>query len=67
MPLVEERLTALEAEVARLKETNRNGEAVPAPWWRRSEGTSRSTRIMTKRCELGRKWRETFRHRQVGA
>ena len=61
MPSVEERLTAIEAELARLKEIKRNSESNPVPWWEKIRGDFKDDPDYDKAMELGRKWRESFR------
>ena len=64
MPTVEERLTRLEEEVARLKEANKGGEANAPPWWERIRGTFKDDPDYDEAMRLGRRWRESFRPKE---
>jgi hypothetical protein len=55
---LETRLTALEAEVTRLKA--RLGDD-PRPWWQRFVGTFRGDPYYEEAMRLGRKYRESLR------
>lgn len=61
MPSVEERLSNLEEEVARLKEAGRNGDANALPWWERIRGSFKDDPDYDEAMRLGRQWRESFR------
>jgi hypothetical protein len=53
------RLTALEAEVARLKA--KVGEGDQQPWWEKWVGAFRGDPHYEEAMKLGRKWRESQR------
>ena len=57
---VEQRLTALESEIAALKEmfasTGRED-----PWWRKIVGVYQEDPAFDESAQLGRDWRESFR------
>lgn len=58
---LEQRLAALEAEVARLRE---KVEAIPVEdgrWWNKIAGTFADDPIYEEAMRLGREWRESFR------
>jgi hypothetical protein len=53
------RVTALEAEVARLKE--KVGEVDQRPWWEKIVGTFEGDPLYEDAMRLGRKYRESLR------
>jgi hypothetical protein len=57
---VEDRLAALEAEVASLKEKVEDRAANMVPWWDRTAGTFANDPIYEEAMRLGREWRESF-------
>ena len=58
---LEQRVAALEAEVARLKEKP-EGDAKPdQPWWEKIAGTFADDHIYAEAMRLGREWRESTR------
>ena len=57
---LEERMTALEAEVARLKKLLES-EAPPLPWWRRIVGVYKDDPEFDEAMRLGREYRESLR------
>jgi hypothetical protein len=64
MPSVEERLTAIEPELARLKEAKRDSELSPTPWWEKMRGDFKDDPNYDQAMRLGRKWRESFRPKE---
>ena len=57
---VEKRLTALESELASLKEAIAS--AGPGhPWWRKVVGVYQDDPAFEESARLGREWRESFR------
>ena len=65
-PTLEERVAALEAQVARLNqqlEQKNDGAAANAkvPWWKQIAGVFADDPAFLEAMELGRKWRESFR------
>lgn len=59
-PTIEERLAALEAEVARLKERQLGDEA-KKPWWEEIWGTFKDDPHYEEAMRLGREYRESLR------
>ena len=53
---IEDRLTALEAEVARLR---RQKESAPEPWWMTIRGDFKGDEVYSEAMRLGREWRES--------
>ena len=53
---IEERLSALEAEVARLKN---QAESAMQPWWTEIRGTFKDDPIYVEAMRLGREWRDS--------
>ena len=64
MPTVEERLTRLEEEVARLKGAKKSGEANALPWWEKIRGSFKDDPDYDEAMRLGRQWRESFRPKE---
>jgi hypothetical protein len=59
---LEERLTALEAEVAQLKrQLNQQKEESCVPWWERISGAFANDPMFDEAMRLGREWREAQR------
>ncbi len=58
---LEERVTALEAEVARLKAMVEELVGDHKPWWKRIVGTFSNDPAFEEAMRLGREWRESFR------
>ena len=60
---LEQRLAALEAEVAQLKMEKANGteQGDNRPWWEKIYGTFEGNPHFKEAMELGRKYRESFR------
>ena len=54
---MEERVAALEAEVARLKEALPRGAAAQKPWWEEIRGTFKDDPHYEEAMRLGREWR----------
>ena len=59
-PKLEERIAALEAEVARLKEIVSNSKA-ETPWWKKITGAFRGDPAFLEAMRLGREYRESLR------
>ena len=57
---VEVRLTALETELAALKETIA-ASAPEEPWWRKVVGVYQDDPAFEESARLGQEWRESFR------
>ena len=57
---LEERMTALEAEVARLKKALES-EARPLPWWKKIVGVYKDDPEFEEAMRLGREYRESLR------
>lgn len=57
----EDRLTALESEVALLKSKLEQKEAPPKPWWEEIRGTFANDPIYEEAMRLGREYRESLR------
>jgi hypothetical protein len=57
---IEERLSALESEVARLKQRmpEPHGES-SVPWWEEIRGSFKDDPIYLEAMQLGREWRES--------
>jgi hypothetical protein len=58
---VEERLAALEAEVARLKAKVEAGEKPAEPWWKQIRGSFANDPAFLEAMRLGREYRESLR------
>lgn len=58
---LEQRLAALEAEVAKLKEANGKKAGDAKPWWEKIYGSFEGNPHFKEAMELGRKYRESFR------
>lgn len=54
---VEERLAALEVEVARIKAQVDEEFPAPRPWWEQIRGTFRNDPVYDEAMRLGRDWR----------
>jgi hypothetical protein len=70
-PTLEERVAALEAEVARLK-SQQGGAAAPGglaerdKWWERIHGTFPDDEMFREAMRLGREWRTGKKQRPAG-
>ncbi|OAI47759.1 hypothetical protein AYO44_08950 [Planctomycetaceae bacterium SCGC AG-212-F19] len=60
MPL-EQRVAALEAEVASLKAKLEGKAGASAPWWHQIAGTFANDPLYEEAMRLGREWRQSFR------
>jgi hypothetical protein len=58
---LEERVAALEAEVAPLKQERENAAQAQKPWWEEIRGTFRNDPIYAAAMRLGREYRESLR------
>jgi sterol desaturase/sphingolipid hydroxylase (fatty acid hydroxylase superfamily) len=58
---LEQRLTALEAEVAKLKQQNGANHDDNRPWWDKIAGTFANDPYYDEAMRLGRKYRESTR------
>ena len=58
---LEQRLEALEAEVASLKKQNGTKQANDRPWWEKIYGTFANDPMYEEAMRLGRKYRESTR------
>jgi hypothetical protein len=58
---LEQRVAALEAEVAKLKEQNGKNESDDRPWWEKIYGTFANDPYYEEAMRLGREYRESFR------
>ena len=58
---LEKRLAAVEAELAKLKESNGKKAEDDRPWWEKIYGTFEGNSHYKEAMELGRKYRESFR------
>jgi hypothetical protein len=58
---VEERLTAVEAEVARLKARLLQEAEQPVPWWEEISGVFKDDPLFEEAVRYGREWREAQR------
>lgn len=59
---LEERVTAVETELARLKELMERDAPEPAvPWWKRISGVYRDDSEFEEAMRLGREYRESLR------
>ncbi len=57
---LEQRVAALEAELARLRQ-RLEGPPHPKPWWERIAGTFANDPVYDRAMELGRKYRRSLR------
>ena len=60
-PTIEERLAALEAEVARLKQTTFAPAHEDKPWWEEIRGQFKDDPAYDEAMRLGREYRESLR------
>jgi hypothetical protein len=58
---LEERVTALEQEVARLRELLEAKPVAEEPWWQKISGSFANDPIYEEAMRLGRKYRESLR------
>jgi len=58
---LEQRLAALENEVAKMKQANGKASNDELPWWEKIYGTFANDPYYKEAMELGRKYRESFR------
>jgi hypothetical protein len=58
---LEERVAALEAEVARLKQERTSEPPPKKPWWEEIRGTFKNDPIYEEAMRFGREWRESQR------
>ena len=58
---VEERLTALETEMERLKQERSGDAETPQPWWKQIWGTFKDDAAYTEAMRLGREYRQSLR------
>ena len=58
---LEDRVTALEAEVARLKEKLESAANSSKPWWEQIAGTFANDPVYEEAMRLGREYRESQR------
>jgi hypothetical protein len=58
---LEDRVTALEAEVARLRARIEKDPTPEVPWWEKWVGAFRGDPHFEEAMKLGRKWRESQR------
>jgi hypothetical protein len=58
---LEERVEALEAEVARLKQERASVTTPARPWWEEIRGTFKDDPIYAEAMRLGREYRESLR------
>ena len=56
---LEERVAALEAEVARLKQTHGNAVETQKPWWEKIRGRFKDDPEYVEAMRLGREYRES--------
>jgi hypothetical protein len=61
---LEERMAALEAEVARLKEERAGAAGLQQPWWAEIWGTFKDDPIYAEAMRLGREYRESLRAKE---
>ncbi|HZT41959.1 MAG TPA: hypothetical protein VFA07_07205 [Chthonomonadaceae bacterium] len=61
MLTLEERVAALESEVARLKQERANEARPKKPWWEEIRGTFKDDPAYQKAMRLGREYRESLR------
>ncbi len=56
------RVTALEAEISKLKErVEKSDQSDKTPWWERISGTFRDDPVYEEAMKLGREYRESLR------
>ncbi|MBV9849230.1 MAG: hypothetical protein JO250_06030 [Armatimonadetes bacterium] len=60
VPTLEERMAAVEAEIARLKR-ERPAPPTEQPWWERIRGTFKDDPAYEEAMRLGREYRESLR------
>jgi hypothetical protein len=59
---IEERVSALEAEVERLRQSQASDAGSPGePWWKKIVGVYANDLAFDEAERLGREWRESFR------
>jgi hypothetical protein len=58
---LEERVAALEAEVARLKQERTGSAGLQQPWWKEIWGTFKDDPVYAEAMRLGREYRESLR------
>jgi hypothetical protein len=58
---LEERVQALEEELARLKAELKRGAKSKQPWWEQIAGTFANDPVYEEAMQLGRKYRESLR------
>ena len=58
---LEERVAALEAEVARLKQERTVEMPTKKPWWEEIRGTFKDDPVYEEAMRFGREWRESQR------
>jgi hypothetical protein len=58
---LEERVAALEAEVARLKQERGSPAGITRPWWEEIWGTFKGDDAYAEAMRLGREYRESLR------
>lgn len=62
---LEERVAALESEVARLKQERANEARPKKPWWEQIRGTFKDDPIYEEVMRLGREYRQSLRPKSV--
>lgn len=58
---LEQRVAALEAEMARVKAKLEDQERTTIPWWKHIQGTFANDPAFEEAMRLGREYRESFR------
>lgn len=61
---LEERVAALEVEVARLKQERTNTAETQKPWWQEIWGTAKNDPHYAEAMRLGREYRESLRPKE---